>query len=110
MYMRIDPVQVAANQVQVQPAAPQTRLASDIRSVAESSFSASKQATSSVDVPKYEVTVRYDANQVLVTRFIDQKSGEVVQQIPPDQVLKIIESIQELLKESAQSRVLDTFR
>jgi uncharacterized FlaG/YvyC family protein len=56
------------------------------------------------------VSVHYDENQVLITKFIDQKSGEVVQQIPPDQVLKIIESIQELLKESAQTRVLDTFR
>jgi hypothetical protein len=51
--------------------------------------------------PKYEVTVRYAENQVLVTKFIDQNSGEVVQQIPPEQVLRIIESIQQLLKESA---------
>jgi uncharacterized FlaG/YvyC family protein len=111
MYMRIDPVQNVIHQPEVQAEKPKERVAEETRPVAESRFSASKQASAlPVNTPKYEVTVQYDANQILVTKFIDQKSGEIVQQIPPDQMLKIIESIQELLKESAQTRVLDTFR
>jgi uncharacterized FlaG/YvyC family protein len=108
--MRIDPIQNTANQVQGQPDKPKERVAASSRPVTESTFSSNHPATASVNTPRFEVSVHYDENQVLVTKFIDQQSGEVVQQIPPDQVLKIIESIQELLKESSQSRVLDTFR
>lgn len=108
--MRIDPVQNTINQIQGQPDKPKERVATPTRPLAESTFSSNKQAAVSVNTPRFEISVRYNENQVLVTKFIDQQSGEVVQQIPPDQVLKIIESIQELLKESSQSRVLDTFR
>lgn len=108
--MRIEPVQVAANQLQPQADTPNKRVAAENRPVVESSFSTSNPHSAPLDMPKYDVTVHYDENQVLVTKFIDQKSGEVVQQIPPDQVLKIIASIQEMLKESAQTRVLDIFR
>jgi uncharacterized FlaG/YvyC family protein len=107
--MRIDPLQVAA-QLQAQADKPKARVAAEARPLPESRFSASNQPTIVLNTPKYEVTVQYNENQILVTKFIDQKSGEVVQQIPPDQVLKIIESIQELLQDSAQTRMLDTFR
>ena len=107
--MRIDPVQVAAKVFEVHADQPKERVAAETRPV-EIHFPTNNQPAISVNTPHYEVTVHYDENQVLVTKFIDQKSGEVVQQIPPDQVLKIIESIQELLKESSQARVLDTFR
>lgn len=108
--MRIEPVQVAANQLQPQADTPKERVPAETRPFVESSFSATKPNSAPLDMPRYDVTVHYDENQVLVTKFIDQKSGEVVQQIPPDQVLKIIASIQELLKESSQTRVIDTFR
>jgi uncharacterized FlaG/YvyC family protein len=108
--MRIDPVRNTTNQVQGQPDKPKERVAKSTRVLVESTFSSNNQAAVPVNTPRFEISVRYNENQVLVTKFIDQKSGDVVQQIPPDQVLKIIESIQELLKESSQSRVLDTFR
>jgi hypothetical protein len=110
MYMRIDPVQNPINLVQAQADKPKVPPAAAAHPLEESRFSASTQPTIPVTSPRYEVTVQYNENQVLVTKFIDQKSGDVVQQIPPDQVLKIIASIQELLKESSQTRVLDTFR
>src|SRR5581483_6066673 len=108
--MRINPVQVAANQLQPPADKPKERVAAEISRVDESRFSPGRQSTAPINAQHYEVTVHYDDNQVLVTKFIDQRSGEIVQQIPPDQVLKIIASIQELLKESSQTRVLDTFR
>jgi uncharacterized FlaG/YvyC family protein len=108
--MRIDQVQVVAKVTEAEAGQPKQRLATQARP-AESSVSAVvNRAPSSPRTPKYDVTVRYAQNQILVTTFIDQNSGEVVQQIPPEQVLRIIESIQELLKESSQTRVLDTFR
>src|SRR5581483_10068011 len=88
--MRIDPVQVAANQLQPPADKPKERVAAEISRVDESRFSPGRQSTAPINAQHYEVTVHYDENQVLVTKFIDQRSGEIVQQIPPDQVLNII--------------------
>jgi hypothetical protein len=107
--MRIDPVQVAANVLETESASPRQRVTAQ-PAAAEQPLSAVKPPPSSPQTPKYDVTVRYAENQVLVTTFIDQNSGEVVQQIPPDQVLRIIETFQEFLQEFSQTRVLDTFR
>jgi hypothetical protein len=106
--MRIDPVQVVAKVVETGSANPRQRVTAQ-PAAAEQPLSAVKPAPSP-QTSKYDVTVRYAENQVLVTTFIDQNSGEVVQQIPPDQVLRIIETFQEFLQESSQTRVLDTFR
>jgi uncharacterized FlaG/YvyC family protein len=108
--MRIDPVQVVAKVTEAEAGHLKQRLATQARLVESSVSAAVNRAPSIPKTAKYDVTVRYAENQILVTTFIDQNSGEVVQQIPPEQVLRIIETIQELLKESSQTRVLDTFR
>jgi uncharacterized FlaG/YvyC family protein len=108
--MRIDPVQVVASTVRTSTEKPRERATVELRLADVSHASADRNhESSSPSAPKYEVTVQFDQNQVIVTRFVDQKSGELVQQIPSEQVMKIIESIQQLLQESSR-RMLDIFR
>jgi FlaG protein len=108
MYMRIDPVQVVASEVQAPMEKPKERAAAEPRLVEASRAPAINHDLVPAAAPKYEVTVQFDHNQIMITKFIDQKSGELVQQIPSEQVMKIIESIQQLLQESSQ-RMLDIF-
>lgn len=108
--MRIDPVQVVASAVRVSTEKPRERATVELRLADASHASAGRNHESSPpSAPKYEVTVQFGENQVMVTRFVDQKSGELVQQIPSEQVMKIMESIQQLLQESSR-RMLDIFR
>jgi hypothetical protein len=44
------------------------------------------------------VSVSYDESRELVYRFVDSKSGEVVSQTPPEEVLKVVRGIQDLLR------------
>ena len=51
------------------------------------------------------VTVAVDPTRELVYRFLDPKTGEVVSQIPPEQVLEIVRGIQALLRNQDRSEV-----
>lgn len=50
--------------------------------------------------PQHEVNVVLDDNRNIVYRFVDQETGEVVQQIPPEETLRMMQSIQELLQKA----------
>ncbi len=50
--------------------------------------------------PQHEVNVVLDDNHNIVYRFVDKNTGEVVQQVPPEEALKMMRSIQELLQKS----------
>ncbi|HZQ67140.1 MAG TPA: flagellar protein FlaG [Terriglobales bacterium] len=52
-------------------------------------------------LPDRKVSVALEDNQV-VYRFIDQRSGELLQQVPPEEVLRVMRNIAELQKEIAQ--------
>ncbi len=56
-------------------------------------------AAPAVPLPEPErVTVSVDPTRELVYRFLDPKTGEVVSQVPPEQVLEIVRGIQDLLR------------
>ena len=58
----------------------------------------------SVPLPEpVRVTVSVDPTRELVYRFLDPKTGEVVSQIPPEQVLQIVRGIQDLLRSADRS-------
>ena len=109
--MRIDPVQVVASAAGASAEKPKERATVELRLADRSHASAaeSNAGHAPLSTPQYEVTVQFGENQVIVTRFVDQKSGELVQQIPSEQVMKIIDTIQQLLQESSR-RMLDIFR
>jgi hypothetical protein len=51
------------------------------------------------------VTVSIDASRELVYRFLDPKTGEVVSQVPPEQVLEVVRGIQDLLRAEEHAKV-----
>ncbi len=50
------------------------------------------------------VTVSVDASREFVYRFVDAKTGEVVSQTPPEQVLEVVRGIQDLLRAEEHSK------
>jgi len=58
----------------------------------------------SIPLPQPErVTVSVDPTRELVYRFLDPKTGEVISQVPPEQVLEIVRGIQDLLRSADRS-------
>ena len=61
--------------------------------------------TSSAQPPEPQrVTVTVDPTQQLVYRFVDPQTGDVVSQLPPEQLLEIARGIQDLLRATDQNR------
>jgi hypothetical protein len=50
------------------------------------------------------VTVSVDASRELVYKFVDAKTGEVISQTPPEQVLAVVRGIQDLLRAEEHSK------
>jgi len=44
-----------------------------------------------------QVSISVDQSQVWVYRILDGKTGDLIQQIPPEEVLRIVRGIQEML-------------
>ncbi len=64
------------------------------------------RATAPAPFPEPQrVTVSVDASRELVYRFLDPKTGEVVSQVPPEQVLEIVRGIQDLLRAADRAKV-----
>ncbi|HTR67117.1 MAG TPA: hypothetical protein VMH85_15160 [Terriglobales bacterium] len=52
-------------------------------------------------IPAPEVmNVTFDQNKNTVYRFVDEKSGELVRQVPPEEVLRVMRSVEDMLQES----------
>jgi hypothetical protein len=51
-----------------------------------------------------KVEVNIDSSQHIIYRVVDQHSGEVVQQIPPEELLRVMRNIGEYLAD-AQAKV-----
>ena len=47
--------------------------------------------------PDREVDVVLDDNQVRVYRFIDKQTGEVIVQLPPEEMLRVMRNIKKML-------------
>jgi hypothetical protein len=50
------------------------------------------------------VTVSFDTSRELVYRFVDAKTGDVISQTPPEQVLAVVRGIQDLLRAEERSK------
>ena len=58
-----------------------------------------KPAVVATALPEPErVSVSFDESRELVYRFADAKTGEVISQIPPEEVLRVVRGIQDLLR------------
>jgi len=54
-----------------------------------------------------QVDASYGEDNRIIYRILDKQSGELIQQIPPEQLLAIARSIQQLLQAEAETRRLD---
>jgi hypothetical protein len=101
--MQIDSLRARPNselpvESKAKPAAPRPAAAQNEPPAAE------RSAASAVPFPQPErVTVSLDPTRELVYRFLDPKTGEVVSQVPPEQVLEIVRGIQDLLRSADRS-------
>ena len=103
--MRIDPLATAGNtdfrptESKVQVRQPEKVIVSrePLVPVAE------KPAAAPIALPEpTRVSVSIDETREIVYRFVDAKTGEVLSQTPPEEVLRVVRGIQDLL--SAEER------
>ncbi len=95
--MRVDSVQPgepSANRVQTASSRPAPPL----------SFRAEKSSASPSPDPPLEVQMQWDDGSGVVLKFTDKDSGQVVRQIPSEQVLNVVRYIRQLLDRQGQEQ------
>jgi len=96
--MPVDPIRT--NQVPAVPSAPPAQ-AARVRPQSDPATSASRssQPVLVAATPPPDVKVQWDVDNGVVLKFTDKRSGEVVQQIPSEQVLSVVRFIRQLLED-----------
>lgn len=104
--MSIDPVQVVALGQASGPAEPVSA-----RPVARSSVpAASRTAEAPLSLPQarqLQVNASFGEANLIIYRILDKETGDLIQQIPPEQLLQIARSIQELFQTDPSHPHLD---
>jgi hypothetical protein len=97
--MRIDPTDnsVAVSHLPLPSGSP-TRAGASPRNSAPSP--GLPQAASGLQAPQHEVSRSFDTNRNIIYRFVDKDTGEVVEQIPAEETLRLMQRIQDLLQKS----------
>ena len=54
-----------------------------------------------------EVSASFEAGNRIIYRILDKETGDLIQQIPPEQLLEIARGIRELLQSRQEHRQLD---
>lgn len=96
--MRIDPVQVAAILTKEADAAPVRRDPAP-QTEPPDRPRLEKPRDPAVPVQK-QLNVSIDADKNIIYQFLDVRTGELIQQVPPQEVLQVIRQIADLLRES----------
>jgi hypothetical protein len=52
--------------------------------------------------PATQISVTIDGDKNVIYQFLDARTGQVVQQVPPQEVLQVMRSIADLLRQSEQ--------
>jgi hypothetical protein len=55
----------------------------------------------------HHVSVSVTEGQVFVYRILDEKTGDLIQQIPPEEILRVIRNIQQMLQEMDRPAGID---
>ena len=106
--MHIDPAQLDSVQHRT-PA--EVRLAQDHTKAAKTTSAdlmpKSPSASHPIVVQPHERDVNVQwTGQVMILRFVDKQTGTLVQQIPSEEVLRVVRNLQELLRKQASVRPL----
>jgi uncharacterized FlaG/YvyC family protein len=89
-----EPVQRRSDTVNI--AAPQPA------PVAKQNESPEPNVTKTAAPQPSQLNVSLDDRQNVIYRFTDPANGEVIRQVPPEQILRIMRNIEDLLRESEQ--------
>lgn len=67
------------------------------------------EARSSLPPPRERsLSISFIENKIIVYRFLDKETGDLVQQVPPEEMLRVMRNIDNLLKtESPSAHALD---
>ena len=98
--MRIEQAHADAN-VKLMDTALHRREAQAQRTAEETRPSEQPKAPSPAPVPK-QLSVFIDGDKNVIYQFLDTRTGEVLQQVPPEEVLAVMRSIADMLRESEQ--------
>ena len=58
-------------------------------------------------VRQYEVNAAFGEANLIIYRILDKKTGDLIQQIPPEQLIEMARNIRELLQANQPSPQLD---
>ena len=107
--MRIDSTQAATAQVDVGNTAAQVEHAqrriegNSAQSQAPAKVQAHAAPAKPAPLPEpSQLNVSLDDRQNVVYRFTNPSNGDIVRQVPPEEILRIMRNIEDLLKESEQ--------
>lgn len=68
------------------------------------------QSSPAADVPHaraVEVNASYGENNIIIYRILDKETGDLIQQIPPEQLLAIARGVRQLLEAETKNSHLD---
>lgn len=100
--MRIDPIQssiVAAGTAQAHSSADP---------IPASHPHEAEPAASTIKTPiamsmsEHEVSVQLDDSLHRIYRFVDKRTGDLIQQVPPEELLRVMRNISEMLERSGE--------
>ncbi len=107
--MSIDPVPVAALGQTSSPAEPLSARPAAVRGSPAREV-ASRTAEVPPSVPQarqLQVNASFGQANLIIYRILDKETGDLIQQIPPEQLLQIARSIQDLLEADPSRQNLD---
>jgi hypothetical protein len=104
--MRIEPIQIGAVQSEASPEAAHPR--KEKRAAAEpapASDSPHPVPVPAASVPHHEEEIQTKVDgQRIIYRFVDKQTGEVIFQVPSEQMLNVMRGIEEQLHPKASSK------
>lgn len=99
--MRIDPVQVAATVNQADLVSVRRDPLPQRTQLQNAQPQQPKPAPAEV-AAETQISVTIDSDKNVIYQFLDARTGTIVQQVPPEQVLQVMRSIADLLRQSEQ--------
>jgi hypothetical protein len=92
--MNIDAISAVSQPIPLDGAVPPSQPASSAPRSPVPSQAASREVS-----PGREIDVTFDKDYRLIYRVLDPKTGELIEQVPPEEVLRVMQNIADLLRQ-----------
>ena len=94
--MRIDPMALPTSIPDLSRSVSPRRTTPPETSV---SFPSSSPSPEVLQASEKEVSVQWNEDKVMVLRFLDKRTGDLVEQVPSDEILKVVHNLGQLLRQ-----------